>query len=150
MHAADNFTPIGSSLSPDRGQVNTGDRPVRCAGNAHSEASAYVRCYSEIIAETFAFAAARASAAAGCYYGYQDADVRTEIEATVDALVNNYETCTIIEHKEGLGDSSGNGGTTSGSVRPPPRFTTAARRAPHFAYVNDPEVSDAQPYPQPS
>ena len=90
------------------------------SGNQKSSAEAYASCYGDVISETFAFAAAKASADAGCYSGYKNIDVRTDVEARVKADTNEYSGCTIRTKKTGLSKADADGGANAGSVRRPP------------------------------
>lgn len=127
-----------------RASVKSDDRPVWFAGNKDSEASAYVKCYADIMAETIAFAAGTAAADAGCYAGYQDVNARTDIEAIVDGYVHNYDSCKIVKQADGLGDANADGGSDTGSVRPLHPETTA-RFTSHCAV--QPELAGVQPPP---
>lgn len=91
------------------------------AGNQKSTAEATAECYGDVISETFAFAAAKASANAGCYKGYKDLDTRTEVEATVEAETQETSSCDFRTKKTGLSRATATGNGNGGSVRCSPR-----------------------------
>lgn len=86
------------------------------AGNQDSSASAFVDCYASVTAETYALAAAKASADAGCFNAYSNVHARTEVQAIVDAHVIDTQGCTIRERDDGNAGSSGTGGADSSST----------------------------------
>ena len=88
-----------------------------CAGNQISSASASVDCEAHIFAQTYAFAAAKASAAAHCYGKSSDAKARTSVDAIVDALVYDKSKCTVKTKSKGLSINNVKSRTNTGSVR---------------------------------
>eukprot|EP00892_Ulva_mutabilis_P004004 jgi/Ulvmu1/1976/UM012_0138.1 len=79
------------------------------AGNEHSEARSYIACWSGVMAETWAFAAARASVSAHCYTQRTYSGAQAEIEAAVDALTHSYDACTNYKRTEGHSDATSDG-----------------------------------------
>eukprot|EP00892_Ulva_mutabilis_P011309 jgi/Ulvmu1/8550/UM044_0084.1 len=84
----------------------------RHAGNEHSEAEAHISCWAGTLAETWAFAAARASVDGRCYRS-ASASAAADIEAAVDALTHSYDHCSYRQSGEGHSDAAFDGASGS-------------------------------------
>jgi len=82
-----------------------------------SSATAYVDCYSRIIAKTYAYAAAYAAAAAGCYERETIADATTAVLTKFDAEITKWEACQIDSTEVGLAEGDTDFGSFAGFVR---------------------------------
>ena len=87
------------------------------AGNEKSLAQAHVDCFANIVAETYALAAARASVEAGCFRGRRKAGARARFKATVDGLTRNNEGCIVREKESGAARATGTGESSTHVVR---------------------------------
>lgn len=99
------------------------------AGNEKSEAYAYVNCWSGVLAETWAFAAAQASVDASCYYS-SSADAAAKIRAKVGALEYSYEYCYEDTYKKGTSGTTTDGDADTYVVRPLARHVSAEFNLP--------------------
>ena len=91
-----------------------------CAEDQHSEATVYVDCYAQIIAKTFAYAAATASAVAGCHSAGTSAEAEASILVEVEAQITRWEECAIDVQETGLAEASHTPTVFTDIVRPTP------------------------------
>ena len=91
---------------------------VSFADNEYSSAYAYTDCYARIIAETWAYAAAKAAADAGCYYNAGDANAAAAVLAKVKTVTKQWRKCTIVSDADGTGDANAGGDAFADYVRP--------------------------------
>ena len=72
-----------------------------------------------MLAQTWAFAAARAAVEGRCHYSFHTAAAAADIEATVDALTYNYGQCFEHSSTEGTSGATTGGDANQDAVRPP-------------------------------